>query len=196
MENSKKYSLRFVLENYALYIIMALMIIIIGMMSPKFFSLRVLRDILTKTQPELLWQMGYVYSYLGSADLSGGRTVGLAQLSQDLWLKRLIIIKFWPSLPEMPVIVPLIAAILIGLLVGLANGFSVAKLKVPSFLATLGWMMVAYGANCLYSNKPPNNSQPLGGFLKSFTDLGTASFLSVPYIIYIAIGVCIVVHLL
>ncbi len=198
MENSKKYSLRFILENYALYIIMALMILIIGMMSPKFFSLRVLRDILMQSSTRIIVAMGCMFILVsGSADLSGGRTVGLAAVvAGSLAQKSDYYIKFWPNLPEMPVIVPLIAAILIGLMVGLANGFSVAKLKVPSFLATLGWMMVAYGANCLYSNKPPNNSQPLGGFLKPFTDLGTASFLSVPYIIFIAIGVCIAVHIL
>lgn len=198
MEKQKKFSIQHFFMNYALYIIMLIMIVIIGMMSPKFFSFRVIRDILMQSSTRIIVAMGCMYILVsGAADLSGGRTVGLAAVvAGSLAQKSDYYIKFWPNLPEMPLIVPVIAAVLIGLIVGLMNGFTTAKLKVPSFLATLAVMMIAYGANQLYCNKPPNNSQPLGGFLKSFSNLGTGSFLSVPFIIYIAIGVCIFQHLL
>ncbi len=193
MKTKNNFSLQYIFINYALYIIMALMILAIGMMSPKFFSLRVLRDILMQSSTRIIVAMGCMYILVsGSADLSGGRTVGLAAvIAGSLAQKSDYYIKFWPNLPEMPLIVPIFAAILIGLIIGLSNGFVTAKLKVPSFLATLSVMMVAYGANQLYCNKAPNNSQPLGGFLKTFSELGTGSFLNIPYIVYIAIFVCI-----
>ncbi len=198
MKTQNKFSLRYVLANYALYIIMVLMILVIGMMSPKFFSLRVLRDILMQSSTRIIVAMGCMYILvMGAADLSGGRTVGLAAVVAGSFAQKAdYYIKFWPKLPEMPVIVPVFAAVLIGLLVGISNGFVTTKLKVPSFLATLAVMMVAYGANLLYCNKAPNNSQPLGGFLKSFSNLGTGSFLGIPYIIYIALAVCVFQHIL
>ena len=70
------------------------------------------------------------------------------------------------------------------------------KLKVPAFLATLGWMMVVYGTNLLLCNKPPNNSQPLGGFLKNFTNLGSGNIAGIPIIVFFALGMCIIVHVL
>ena len=185
-------------ENYALYMIMLLMVIVIGIMSPRFFSFRVLRDIMIQSSTRIIVAMGCMFIIVsGAADLSGGRTVGLAAVvAGSLAQQADYYIKFWPNLPELPAIVPVFAAVLVGLLVGVSNGFVVAKLKVPSFLATLSLMMIVYGTNLLYSNKPPNNSQPLGGFLKSFSNLGTGSFLRIPFIIYIAVAVMIAVHLL
>ncbi len=181
MKTKNNFSLQYILINYALYIIMVLMILVIGIMSPRFFSLRVLRDILMQSSTRIIVAMGCMYILVsGAADLSGGRTVGLAAVvAGSLAQKSDYYIKFWPNLPEMPLIVPIFAAILIGLMIGLSNGFVTAKLKVPSFLATLSVMMVAYGANQLYCNKAPNNSQPLGGFLKTFSELGIGSFLNI-----------------
>lgn len=198
MKKIQSVNIRSYFENYALYIIMSLIIVVIGLMSPRFFSFRVLRDILIQSSTRVIVAMGCMFIIVsGSADLSGGRTVGLAAVvAGSLAQKGDYYIKFWPNLPELPLIVPIIAAVGIGLMVGFSNGFVVAKLRVPSFLATLSLMMIAYGANLLYSNKPPNNSQPLGGFLKSFSTLGTGAFLSIPFIIYIASGVILAVHLL
>ena len=68
--------------------------------------------------------------------------------------------------------------------------------KFGAFLATLGWMMVVYGTNLLLCNKPPNNSQPLGGFLKNFTNLGSGNIAGIPIIVFFALGMCIIVHVL
>ena len=48
---TKKFNIKNILSNYALYFIMILMVIVIGSMSPKFFSWRVLRDILVHGNP-------------------------------------------------------------------------------------------------------------------------------------------------
>ena len=193
----KKLNIKKILSNYALYFIMILMVLVIGSMSPKFFSWRVLRDILMQSSTRIIVALGCLFILIsGSADLSGGRTVGLAAvIAGSLAQKADYYIKFW-NLPEMPPIVPIFAAVLVGLCVGLLNGFTVSKLKVPAFLATLGWMMVVYGANLLLCNKPPNNSQPLGGFLKNFTNLGSGNLKGIPIIVFFALGMCVLVHIL
>lgn len=194
----KKFNIRSLFMNYALYFIMLLMIVVIACISPKFLSLRVLRDILTQSSTRIIVAVGCMFVIVsGSADLSGGRMVGLAAvLSGSLAQQSTYYLKFWPNLPELPIIVPIIVSIAVGLAVGCLNGFIVSKLKVPAFLATLGTQMIIYGANCLYFNKAPNNSQPLGGFLKSFSEIGTGAIFGIPYLVIIAIVVMVVVWLL
>jgi methyl-galactoside transport system permease protein len=89
-------------------------------------------------------------------------------------------------------------AILAGLIVGLINGVIVAKFSVPPFIATLGTMVIVYGANSIYFDMEPNESQPIGGLRQDFSHLGTGYIgpggpYSIPYIVIIAIVVSVVV---
>ena len=59
-----------------------------------------------------------------------------------------------------------------GLIVGFINGFIVAKLHVPPFIATLGTMVGIYGVNSIYFDMEPNQSQPIGGLRPDFTVWG------------------------
>lgn len=54
-----------------------------------------------------------------------------------------------------PIPVGVIAGILAGALCGLVNGFTIAKLKVPPFIATLGMMMITKGLNLIVSGVKP-----------------------------------------
>lgn len=184
------FNLKKFLMNYALYLIMLLMIVIIACISPKFLSFRVLRDILMQSSTRILVALGCMFIIVcGSADLSGGRVVGLAAVMAGSFAQQADYYnRFWPNMGEMPLIVPIFLTVVIGAGFGLLSGFTVAKLKVPAFLATLGTQMIAYGVNCLYFNKAPNNSQPLGGFKESFGKLGTGSIFGVPYLVIIALS--------
>lgn len=195
---TKKFDLQKFLMNYALYIIMVVIIIVIACISPKFLSLRVLRDILTQSSTRIIVALGCMFIIVsGSADLSGGRAVGLtAVVAGSLAQTTDYYLKFWPNLGELPIIVPVLVAVLVGIMIGAINGVAVAKLKVPAFLATLGTQMIVYGANCLYFNKAPNNSQPLGGFLPGFSKLGTGAIAGIPILVIIALGCALVVYIL
>ena len=94
---TKKFNIKNILSNYALYFIMILMVIVIGSMSPKFFSWRVLRDILMQSSTRIIVALGCLFILIsGSADLSGGRTVGLtAVIAGSLAQKADYYIKFW-----------------------------------------------------------------------------------------------------
>lgn len=198
LKDKKRLDVRKLLMNYALYVIMVLMVVIVACISPKFLSIRVLRDILTQSSTRIIVAMGCMFVIIsGSSDLSGGRTVGLAAVvAGTLAQQSSYYLKYWANLPELPIIVPILVSMAVGLVVGLLNGFIVAKLKVPAFLATLGTQMIVYGANCLYFNREPNNSQPLGGFLKSFSELGTGSIFGIPYLVIIAVAIMVLVWIL
>ena len=145
----KKFDIKKFLMNYALYFIMLLMIIVIACISPKFLSFRVLRDILMQSSTRILVALGCMFIIVCvSADLSGGRVVGLAASVAGTFAQQALYYnKFWPGLVELPIIVPIMIGMAVGALFGVISGFTVAKLKVPAFLATLGTQMVAYGVN-------------------------------------------------
>jgi methyl-galactoside transport system permease protein len=91
----------------------------------------------------------------------------------------------------MPVLVPILIAIGLCVLFGVLNGIVIARFGVPPFIATLGMMVIVYGANAIYFDTAPNNSQPIGGLRGDFTALGTGAVgtgeLSVPYLVLIAL---------
>ncbi|GAE08324.1 galactose/methyl galactoside ABC transport system, permease protein MglC [Paenibacillus sp. JCM 10914] len=105
--------------------------------------------------------------------------------------------RFFPDLPQIWVGVPILIGIFAGLLVGLINGFIVAKLHVPPFIATLGTMVGIYGVNSIYFNMEPNQSQPIGGLRDDFTIWGSGYIdfgggYSLPYIVLIAVAVAFI----
>src|SRR5215510_9586963 len=75
----------------------------------------------------------------GGIDLSSGSVVGMtamftASLAQaSTWPRAL-----YPSLTDLPFIVPLALGVGVGLLAGFVNGQLIAKTKIPPFIATLG----------------------------------------------------------
>lgn len=190
---TNKLNFKRIMMDYAIYFILLGLIVIITIISPRFLSIDVARDILMQSSVRIVVALGCMFIIVsGSADLSGGRMVGLAALVAGSFAQQATYnLKFWPGLPQMPIIVPIIAAILVGVAFGAFNGWVVSKLKVPAFLATLGSQMIIFGASSLYFNKAPNNSQPLGMFTKSFGALGTGSVIGVPYIVMVAV-VCMV----
>lgn len=77
----------------------------------------------------------------GAFDLSVGSTAGLAAIVSSYAMVTL----------ELPVPLAILLGLGTGVLVGLINSFSVLKLKVPPFIATLGMLYIAKGIAFLIS---------------------------------------------
>ncbi|MBE7186463.1 MAG: ABC transporter permease [Methylobacterium mesophilicum] len=97
---------------------------------------------------------------VGEIDLSFGATYGLAINSLAvMWIVH-----------GLSVYLAIPLAILIGALVGLFNGFLVTRMKIPSFIVTLGTYNLLYGVTLWVSNTgtfnpaypPPNKTVPDG----------------------------------
>ncbi|HCD10116.1 MAG TPA: galactose/methyl galactoside ABC transporter permease MglC [Thermoanaerobacter sp.] len=182
------------LTQYAIYVVLILLIIGIAIKDPTFISLRVFRDILFQSSTRIIIALGAALVILiGGADLSAGRLVGLAAVvSASLLQMPDYPRRFFPDLPQLPLWIPILITILIGFGFGLLNGFVVSRFSVPPFIATLGTMVIVYGANSIYFNLPPNNSQPIAGLRKDFSELGTGGIFGIPYIIIIAVIITII----
>ncbi|MEK5643989.1 galactoside ABC transporter permease MglC [Paenibacillus rhizosphaerae] len=186
-------------SQYAIYIVLVLLVIGITIYNPSFLSVNSLRDILIQSSTRAIIALGVAFILItAGTDLSAGRIVGLtAVISASMLQSSDYAARFFPNLPHLHVLLPIVLAIIVGLLCGLVNGLVVSKLNVPPFIATLGTMVAVYGLNSLYFDMEPNNSQPIGGLRKDFTAIGTGYIgegqYSVPYIVLIAIFVAFIV---
>ncbi|MCT8977837.1 galactose/methyl galactoside ABC transporter permease MglC [Clostridium sp. CX1] len=184
----------FIKQN-AIYIVLVVLILGIAVKDPRFLSVSCLRDILIQSSTRVIIALGAAFIILtGGADLSAGRVVGFsAVISASMLQSPAYTNRFYPNLPHLPLILPILIAVAAGLAVGVLNGFVVSRFQVPPFIATLGTMVIVYGANSIYFDLPPNNSQPIGGLRKDFSELGTGSLFGIPYILIIAIITVLVI---
>lgn len=185
----------FILSN-AILLALIVMVIAICFIEPRFIQIQVLLDILRQSSTRIIIALGISFIILtGGTDLSAGRIVGFAaviaaSMMQTADYSR----RFWPDLPQVSVILPIIVAIFICTLLGWMNGMIVSKLKIPPFIATLGTQVIVWGICSLYFAKAPNNSQPLGGIRGDFTNIGTKLLFNyIPILIIFALVVTIVV---
>ncbi|SHJ93884.1 monosaccharide ABC transporter membrane protein, CUT2 family, partial [Geosporobacter subterraneus DSM 17957] len=71
--------------------------------------------------------------------------------------------RMYPDLQSLPIFLPILLVAVITGIFGLINGFIISKLKVTPFIATLGMMIIVYGLNSIYFDRPPYGAQPIGG---------------------------------
>lgn len=195
MTNTKlKKFLNFALQN-AIYLVLIVLVISIAIKDPSFLSLASLRNILLSSSTRMIIAFGAAFVLItGGVDLSLGRVVGLAAvLSASMLQIPEYSRRFYPELAQLPLLVPILAAVVAATMVGAMNGFAVAKLKVPPFIATLGAMVIVFGINLLYFDMEPNNSQPIGGLREDLTFLGSGSIYGIPVIVIIALTIAAIV---
>jgi methyl-galactoside transport system permease protein len=182
-------------KNAMLLVLLGL-VCLIGIINPSFLGWANIRNILTISSVRLFIALGAgIILITRGVDLSAGRVVGLAAcIAASLLQRPDYANKMYPGLTALPLLVPLVLALVVGCLVGLINGSVVSFLSVPPFIATLGTMVIVYGAASIYVDRPPMGAQPIGGLRDDFTTIGTgylglSSQLSIPYLVLIALVV-------
>ena len=183
------------LVNYALYIVLAAMIVFFIIKEPSFLSISNFTKILSQASTRGILALGVAgLIVLQGTDLSAGRILGLtAIVSASLLQSTTYAARMYPDLPALPLILPLLVAVIIGGIFGAINGFGVAKLKVHAFIITLGTQLIAYGISCLYIDRPPLGAQPIANLDERYTELVNGYFkigtIKLPYLIfYLAIA--------
>ncbi|MFD2114515.1 galactose/methyl galactoside ABC transporter permease MglC [Paenibacillus yanchengensis] len=187
------------LSQRAIFVVLIFLIIGIAIADPSFLAFSSLRDILHQSSTKLIIALGAAFILItGGTDLSSGRVVGLtAVISASMLQIDEYANRFFPDLPQLSPFIPALVGVGVGFLVGLVNGFVVAKLRIPPFIATLGTMIAVYGINSLYFDMEPNHSQPIGGLREDFKVWGSGYInlgggYTIPYLVLIAIGVAFI----
>lgn len=188
--------------NNAILVVLLILFVVIVAVDYRFLEIRNLRNILKMASTRTIMALGVGGIIISrGTDLSLGRQVGLAAIiSASLMQNVDYVTRMYPDLPALPVILPIVIVMLVTGTISLINGFVVAKLKVDPFIATLGMMVIVYGINCIYVDRPPFGAQPIGNLDDRFKVLSQGSFevfgFQVPYLILFAIAVTLVMWVL
>lgn len=185
--------------NNAIFVILLVLLTVIIAISPDFVTVLNFRNILSQASTRIIIALGIGGLIVTQGtDLSAGRQVGLAAvISASLLQAPEYVYRMYPNLPQLPIIVPILLVSLVCGIFGLINGFVVAKLKVTPFIATLGSMIIIYGVNSTYFDRPPYGAQPIGGLDERFMHFAQGSFniggFIIPYlVIYAAVATVLI----
>lgn len=183
--------------NNAIYFILLLIFIGLVIKQPDFLSLKNFENILVQSSTRIIFAIGVGAIILAKGtDLSLGRQVGLAAvISASLIQNPGYQYKLYPNLPELPVIVPILAAMVACMVFSTISGVVIAKFKVDPFIATLGMMIIVYGITSIYFDRPPLGASPIGSLNPKFTNLANGAInlgpIKLPYLILIALLVTV-----
>ncbi|MGM9640950.1 MAG: galactose/methyl galactoside ABC transporter permease MglC [Faecousia sp.] len=175
------------LANNAIIIIIAIMVLAVGFGTENFWTTDNAKNLLTNIGPRFIIAAGVSGCLITKGtDLSAGRMVGLgACVAATLLQTETFSAKFFPNMPELPVIVGLLAAVAVTALFGFVNGVVVAYLKVPPFIATLGTQTIIYGLTCIYTG-----NDPIGGLTDGYKTVAKGNLFGwIPYLALVAIVV-------
>ena len=191
MEDTKKISGKKVkswITNNAIIILMLVIVIAVGIMKPKFFGTSNLVNTLKNISIRYIIALGISGCLITTGnDLSAGRVAGFAAcLAAILAQKAGYSGRFYPNMPELPLLAIFAIVIAICAIFGLVNGLVVSYLKVQPFIATLGMQQIVYGICLVYTG-----ANPIGGLRSDFTGIATQNILGIPVLILIAVVVAI-----
>src|SRR5437660_891736 len=164
-------------------------ILIFSLLSPNFLQFDNVVGILIATAVNGILALGVTFVIIsGSIDLSIGTVMTLSSVMTAVFITE------WHA----PVPVGILAGVSTGALAGIVNGTLVAKLKIPSFIATLGMLNVAKGLALvisglrpIYFNDTPAFNQAAMGSVVSAVVPG----LDVPNIVLVFFGAAILASL-
>ena len=167
------------LRAYFPVLLLVVICIIFAFLSPRFLHVQNLFLVLQQSAVLLVTALGMTFVIMaGSIDLSVGSTVALSALVAGLGAPQL----------GMFAVVP---AVFVGLIAGSINGALVAWGKVPSFIVTLGAMVVFRGVVLLFTK-----GAPVSIYDESFLDVFGGRSLIVPNAAVISLGAAAICHIL
>ena len=171
------------LLNYALFIILGLILVVVSIIRIDFLSMNNVLNILQNASTKGILALGCAgLIVLAGTDLSIGRVLGIsAAVTASLVQSTTYASRMFPTMVKplgtLGLLVPLLASIAVAVAFSMINGFGVAKLHLHAFIVTLGTQLIAYGANCLYiQSQPSGTAQALSTFDPNFLNIAAGSF--------------------
>ena len=168
--------------NYALFIILGLILVVVSIVRIDFISISNILNILQNASTKGILALGCAgLIVLAGTDLSIGRVLGIsAAVTASLVQTTTYASRMYPTMVQplgaFGLLVPLFASIAVAVAFSLVNGFGVAKLNLHAFIVTLGTQLIAYGANCLYiESQPSGTAQALSTFDPTFLNIAAGA---------------------
>ncbi len=143
MNNKKSLASKFTSQKFIVLLVVIALIIFFSAASPNFRQYSTFMSILDYSYYIILMSIGVTFPLItGGVDLS----IGTGLICYSLAGGYLVVHKGWP------VGAGLLVTVLFGIAIGLLNGFLVAVMELPPFLATLCTCMITRGLGSICSN--------------------------------------------
>lgn len=158
MNANKTLKARQWMSQNSIWVVLIFMAALMSILSPTFLTAKNLVSVLTTESITGILAVGVMWCILSKGiDLSPGALVALtgvvtASLAQkfEYGASRL-----FPNLPDIPVVVAILAGLAVGTFFGVINGLLIAYTKIPAFIATPGTQLIARALAQLYTNAYP-----------------------------------------
>ncbi len=162
------------------------LVIFFSVASQNFYQASNLSNILLSTVVTGLLALGTTFVIItGGIDLSIGTGMTLCSVMTAWFMTQL----------GVPMLVGVLCGVAFGALIGGVNGFFVAVLRIPSFIATLAMMMVAAGLALVISGTKPIYTTEIHGFQKIFALGKSIPGLVIPNAVFILFAAAIIAGL-
>ena len=202
--NKKTAKISGFLLNYALFIILGLILVVVSIIRIDFLSMNNILNIMQNASTKGILALGCAgLIVLAGTDLSIGRVLGIsAAVTASLVQATTYASRMYPtivsSLGGIGLLIPLFASIAVAVVFSMINGFGVAKLHLHAFIVTLGTQLIAYGVNCLYiESQPSGTAQALSTLDATFLDVSAGAFyigtVRIPYVVIYFIILAVIV---
>ncbi len=160
--------------------------VVFSLASPIFFTFENISGILLATAVNGVLALGVTFIIItGGIDLSVGTVMTLSAVMTG------VVITNW----GMPIPLGVLVGLATGAFVGYINGVTIAKMKIPPFIATLGTMMIARGLSLVISQVKPIyfNDTPAFGQIAMGSILGSIMpTMTIPNAVLILFGAAII----
>lgn len=163
--------LRFALDRFGLPLVFVLLCVALGFSSEYFMTWRNWMDILRQTSINGILAVGMTYVILTrSIDLSVGSILAFSGLCSAM-----------VAVQGYGLLAALSAGMFAGAVMGALNGFMVANLSIPPFVATLGMLSVGRGLTFIL-----NDGSPVTDLPEAYLALGTGKLgpIGMPIVIF------------
>jgi inositol transport system permease protein len=181
------------MRKYGIAIVLVIMIIFLSIIQPAFLSPTNLFNVLTQSCIFGIMALGMTFVIISKGiDLSVGSVLALAGvIAASFGQVSDATEKYFPNMPVLPVIVPIVVGLGIGALCGFINGWLIAKTKIPAFIATLGMLTVARGFALIYTS-----GRPVSELIPSLTFFGDKIFDVIPVPVIVFLIMIVISHVL
>jgi ribose/xylose/arabinose/galactoside ABC-type transport system permease subunit len=133
--------LNIIWKSYSIGVVVVVVGIVLGLLTPRFLSLDNLLNVMTNASLVAILGLGMTLAIAsGNFDLSVGSTAAFAGCIS------------FSLVPSIGVPASIAAGLAAGALVGLINGLIITELRVPAFIATLGMLTIVRGAALIYTD--------------------------------------------
>ncbi len=176
-----------IMRKYGIIFAMIALIVFLTIVEPRFMTPSNIFNVLTQSAIFGIMALGMTLVIISKGiDLSVGSILAFsAVVAASLGQASNAMIKFYPNLGELNIIIPILVAVAIGSLLGAINGSLIAYTGIPAFIATLGMMTIARGFTLMYTGGKPvsgltDQFLAIGSRLPAVTVGGTTIFPSIP----------------